>query len=185
MSGIGIHELASIDLAGIKGMWPLRLGQDATLDNTLVLSFVEQTRVLTLTGEEVEETEIPGFIAEQQTFYTGNTDTGHIVQVTPGSVVLVCPVSCQRVDTWSPPGGKLISGIIQEVQSLQAQMINHILYYKGLYNIIHCVVILMLYLTVCGCNSSQILVASGNILFYIEISREGKTLIFPYLSPSW
>ena len=43
----------------------------------------------------------------------------------------------------------------------------------------------MLYLTVCGCNSSQILVASGNILFYIEISREGKTLIFPYLSPSW
>ena len=29
------------------------------------MSFVEQTRVLTLTGEEVEETEIPGFLADQ------------------------------------------------------------------------------------------------------------------------
>ena len=84
-NGIGIHELASIDLPGIKGMWPLRMGSEAGcgggLDNTLVLSFVEQTRILTLSGEEVEETEIEGFVSEQQTFYTGNTDTGHIVQV--------------------------------------------------------------------------------------------------------
>ena len=69
-------------------MWPLRLGQEAPLDNTLVLSFVEQTRVLALFGEEVEETEIPGFVADQQTFYTGNTDTGHIIQVRQGSLVL-------------------------------------------------------------------------------------------------
>ena len=77
--------MASIDLPGIKGMWPLRMGSEAGcgggLDNTLVLSFVEQTRILTLSGEEVEETEIEGFVSEQQTFYTGNTDTGHIVQV--------------------------------------------------------------------------------------------------------
>merc|ERR1719322_2035193 len=88
-NGIGIHELASIDLAGIKGMWPLRLGQEAPLDNTLVLSFVEQTRVLALSGEEVEETEIPGFVADQQTFYTGNVSNSLIVQVTPSAVRLV------------------------------------------------------------------------------------------------
>ena len=35
-NGIGIHELASIDLGGIKGMWPLRVG-GAEKDNTLVL----------------------------------------------------------------------------------------------------------------------------------------------------
>ena len=128
-NGIGIHELASIDLPGIKGMWPLKVGQEK--DNTLVLSFVEQTRVLTLTGEEVEETEIAGFVADQQTFYTGNTEHGQIVQVTPGSVRLVCPQSQEMVDSWTPPGGKLIS--------------------------------------VCGCNASQLLAASGSILFYIEI----------------
>ena len=74
--------MASIDLPGIKGMWPLRIGcGSGGLDNMLVLNFVEQTRILTLSGEEVEETEIEGFVSEQQTFYTGNTDTGHIVQV--------------------------------------------------------------------------------------------------------
>ena len=70
-NGIGIHELASIDLLGIKGMWPLRVGAPAPApapapalqvggdeqDNTLVLSFVELNRVLTLTGEEAEETD--------------------------------------------------------------------------------------------------------------------------------
>ena len=42
-------------------MWPLKVGPDAKMDNTLVMSFVEQTRVLTLLGEEVEETEIAFF----------------------------------------------------------------------------------------------------------------------------
>ena len=31
--------------------------------------------------EEVGETEIVGFVADQQTFYTGNTEHGQIVQV--------------------------------------------------------------------------------------------------------
>ena len=139
-NGIGIHELASIDLAGIKGMWPLRMGGQVGggTDNTLVLSFVEQTRVLTVCGEEVEETEIEGFISDQQTFYTGNTDSGHLVQVTPGSVVLVSPDNGQCVDTWSPPGNKLIS--------------------------------------VCGCNTSQVLVASGSVLFYLEMTG-GKLVL--------
>ena len=109
------------------------------MDNTLVLSFVEQTRVLTLAGEEVEETEIEGFVSDQQTFYTGNTDTGHIVQVTPGSVRIVSGDSGQCVDTWSPPGNKLIS--------------------------------------VCGCTTSQVLVASGSVLFYLEINSSGKLVM--------
>ena len=101
-NGIGIHELASIDLPSIKGMWPLRLGSSRSggkaLDNTLVLSFVEQTRVLSLVGEEVEETEIAGFLSDQQTFYTGNVDFKQVVQVTPKSVRLVDAESKQLVE---------------------------------------------------------------------------------------
>ena len=80
-NSIGIHELASIDLPGIKSMWPLRCGPADSRDNTLVLSFVEQTRVLALCGEELEETEIPGFCSDQKTFYTGNTEHNQIIQV--------------------------------------------------------------------------------------------------------
>ena len=45
-NGIGIHELASIDLLNIKGMWPLRCGKDAAgdKDNTIVMSFLEHIR---------------------------------------------------------------------------------------------------------------------------------------------
>ena len=46
-------------------------------------------RVLTLTGEEVEETDIAGFLADEQTFFTGNVVHNQIVQVTPSAVRLV------------------------------------------------------------------------------------------------
>ena len=54
---------------------------DATsFDNTLVLSFVGQTTVLTLSGGELEGTEIPGF-SEEQTLVAGNVLDKDLVQV--------------------------------------------------------------------------------------------------------
>ncbi|PSN48913.1 hypothetical protein C0J52_03484 [Blattella germanica] len=93
-NGIGIQEHASIDLPGIKGMWALRVATTSKFDNTLVLAFVGQTRVLTLNGEEVEETEIPGFVSDHQSFYCGNVDHDQVIQVTP---------------EWKPPSEKTIS----------------------------------------------------------------------------
>lgn len=78
-NGIGIQEHACIDLSGVKGLWALKVGiDDNSFDNTLVLAFVGHTRVLTLTGEEAEETEIHGFLSEQQTFYCGNVDFNQV-----------------------------------------------------------------------------------------------------------
>lgn len=88
-NGIGIQEQASIDLPGIKGMWALTLRPGAAHHDTLVLAFVGQTRVLTLNGEEVEETEIKGFAADRQTFFTGNVRHGQLIQVTDGGIRLV------------------------------------------------------------------------------------------------
>ncbi|XP_009948051.1 PREDICTED: DNA damage-binding protein 1-like, partial [Leptosomus discolor] len=56
-NGIGIHEHASIDLPGIKGA------------------------VLMLNGEEVEETELTGFVDDQQTFFCGNVAHQQLIQV--------------------------------------------------------------------------------------------------------
>ena len=65
--------MTSIYLPDIQGMF-LKVGQDKV--NNLVLCFVEESRVLTMT-----ETEIAGCVADQQTFHTGNTEHGQIVQV--------------------------------------------------------------------------------------------------------
>ncbi|KAE8747775.1 hypothetical protein FOCC_FOCC005387 [Frankliniella occidentalis] len=108
-NGIGIQEHASIDLPGIKGMWALRTNSNSRFDNTLILSFVGQTRVLTLTGEEVEETEIPGFLSDQQSFYCGNVDHDQIIQVTPSSARLLSMSTKQLVSEWKQPSEKSIS----------------------------------------------------------------------------
>nr|CAG4642998.1 EOG090X00HD [Ilyocryptus agilis] len=112
-NGIGIHEQASIDLPGIKGIWALKMhmGGDgnSSLDDTVILSFVVQTRVLMLSGEEMEETEIPGLIADQQTFFCGNVGADAILQVTTGSVRLVSIATKQKLSEWIPPDGNMLN----------------------------------------------------------------------------
>lgn len=79
------------------------------MDNTLVLAFVSQTRVLSLNGEEVEETEIPGFASDQQTFFCGNVCHEQIVQITPISARLVSTQSKTLLAEWKSPTEKNIS----------------------------------------------------------------------------
>ncbi|XP_041365594.1 DNA damage-binding protein 1-like isoform X2 [Gigantopelta aegis] len=107
-NGIGIHEHASIDLPGIKGIWPLRVNSPK-FDNMLVLSFVGQSRLLMLNGEEVEETEMAGFDGDQQTFFCGNVIGNQLIQVTPASVRLLSCDTKTLVGEWCHPQGKNIS----------------------------------------------------------------------------
>ncbi|XP_026675017.1 DNA damage-binding protein 1 isoform X2 [Ceratina calcarata] len=130
-NGIGIEEHANIDLPGIKGMWALKVG-GGNFDNMLVLSFVGQTRILKLNGEEVEETEIPGFVADEQTFHTGNVTSDLFIQITPTSVRLISHKTKAVVSEWEPENKRTIS--------------------------------------VVACNGTQVLCATGNDLFYVEIS---------------
>lgn len=102
-NGIGIQEHACIDLPGIKGMWALKLGiEDSLYDNTLVLAFVGHTRILTLTNEEVEETEVSGFLSDRQTFFCGNVAHNQIIQITSSSARLIQTQSGTLVNEWKP-----------------------------------------------------------------------------------
>lgn len=74
-SDIDIKQHATIDLPGSTGMWSLKVGiDDSPYENTLVLAFVSHTLILTLTGEEVEETHIPGFDNNLQSLLCANVD---------------------------------------------------------------------------------------------------------------
>ncbi len=104
-NGIGIQEMASIDLFGIKGVWTVKLDSKppAFFHNVLVLSFVGQTRMLRLSGEDVEEFDIPGFSCDLQTLFAGNVNDNQIVQVTSQFVRLVDDKTGQVVTEWKPP----------------------------------------------------------------------------------
>lgn len=107
-NGIGIHEHASIDLPGIKGIWSLRVGS-SDYDDFIVLSFVGQTRILMLSGEEVEETELAGFDSDKQTFLCANVSHSQILQVTQSAVRLINTDSRALVSEWKHPSMKNIS----------------------------------------------------------------------------
>jgi DNA damage-binding protein 1 len=87
-NGIGIQEHASIDLQGITGMWTLKMDMSMEFDSILVLSFVQHTRLLSLDGVDVSETEISGFQSDCRTFYCGNVAHDQVVQVTSVSARL-------------------------------------------------------------------------------------------------
>ncbi len=52
--------------------------------NCLVVSFVGQTTFLSLSGEEVEEAELEGLAADQQTYHCANVGGKRILQVCVG-----------------------------------------------------------------------------------------------------
>jgi DNA damage-binding protein 1 len=79
-SGIGIHEQASVELPGIKGIWSLRGGGEGGFDKYLVQAFFGETRVFGMNGEELSEAEIPGFSSEQ-TLYCANVVGDMFLQV--------------------------------------------------------------------------------------------------------
>ncbi|RUS91294.1 hypothetical protein EGW08_000908 [Elysia chlorotica] len=107
-NGIGINEQASIDLPGIKGIWPLHVNSDK-FDNMMVMSFVGQSRILQLSGEEVEETELPGFDGDNQTFVCDNVCFNQILQITQVSVRLISCSPGGLAEEWRHPQGKNIS----------------------------------------------------------------------------
>jgi len=103
--------VATIDLVGIKGMWPLRVTTDSLLDDTLVLSFVGHSRVLAYSGEEVEEIDLEGFQSDLQTFYCGNTSDNKMVQITSASVRLICLESKKLISEWKVPNFRNINAV--------------------------------------------------------------------------
>uniref|UniRef100_A0A674PKQ2 DNA damage-binding protein 1 n=1 Tax=Takifugu rubripes TaxID=31033 RepID=A0A674PKQ2_TAKRU len=105
-NGIGIHEHASIDLPGIKG-FVICAGPLSSVES--IQKCVFSSRVLMLSGEEVEETELPGFVDNQQTFYCGNVAHNQLIQITSGSVRLVLQDSKALVSEWKEPQGRNIS----------------------------------------------------------------------------
>ncbi|KAG8190009.1 hypothetical protein JTE90_000108 [Oedothorax gibbosus] len=128
-NGIGIHEHASIDLPGVKGMWPLKM-DSKEFDDTLILSFVGQTRVLTLNGEEVEETNVAGFDVSQQTFYCANVRYDQIVQVTATSIRLISRPTKAVLSQWMPPPDRNICVVSANMSQLVCGIREDLYYFE-------------------------------------------------------
>ncbi|KAF9365058.1 DNA damage-binding protein 1a [Mortierella sp. NVP85] len=112
-NGVGINDRAVLELPGIKGLWPLRENVEATTEDTLVMSFLNSTRVVRVTPDaEMVQEELEGFLNDSQTLLSGNVKANLILQVTPESVRLIAPpqhIQAGLISEWKPPTGQVIS----------------------------------------------------------------------------
>ena len=111
-NGIGIIEEAVAELPGIRGMWALRESTADEYDKYLVVSFVSDTMVLAIEGEdELGEVGLCGLDCRSRTLYCGNVGRDFLLQVTPREVRLLqqTPGSEMLADKWVPEGGGSIS----------------------------------------------------------------------------
>lgn len=89
--GVGIHELARLELDGVQKVWSLNGAADQG-DGHLVLGFFGETKVLRFAGgqgnddeADIEEVELGGFRTEEPTVWAGRVG-GRAVQVTANGV---------------------------------------------------------------------------------------------------
>ena len=101
-NGIGINEKAEVEIPGLRGIWNLRASFHDEFDKYLVQSFINETRILAITDDEMEETSIDGFISETATLYAANIMPNFFVQVTESKVVLVDCDSVCAASIWMP-----------------------------------------------------------------------------------
>ena len=117
-SGVGLEDLGSIGGMGapVSSIFSLRSNAMAELDDTLVVSFVANSRVFSFSADgEVEEVEsFRGFELAESTLYAGSLPDGRAVQVTSSAVVLSDVDSGMVTDTWRPQGGTSITAVSAE-----------------------------------------------------------------------
>lgn len=116
-SGIGIQEMANIELPGVKSIWPLRINtlKDG-VDDHLVLSYFNYSKIFSFLGEEFDDIELDGFDLNSQTITCVNAHHSQVVQVTVHSVRLIKIKenadnnnSCALSDEWQAPSGEMFS----------------------------------------------------------------------------
>jgi len=108
-NGIGIEPLSVIDLAGIKGLYPLRPSHDSPYQSVIMISFLNQTHLLGFDQEDaLGPIQIPGLLNNTQTLCAATMVGDVWLQVTDTCVRLVDATTRDKVDEWRPDQGQKI-----------------------------------------------------------------------------
>ncbi|KAF1757786.1 hypothetical protein GCK72_014242 [Caenorhabditis remanei] len=120
-NGIGIEELASVELAGVIGIFPIRL--NSTTDNYVIVSLAEETHVLQINGEELEDVQLLQICTEMPTIFAstifGPDNSEVLLQVTEKHVRFMAFSGLSKI--WEPPNGELISKV--SVNAIHGQIV--------------------------------------------------------------
>ena len=112
-SGVGLEELGSLgEMNHITELFSIKSQGDGKFD-TLVVSFVDETRIFTFTADgEVEETEsFSGFDLSEGTLLASHILQGRLLQVTSNSVRISDSDNGMITAEWNPSSGLKIVAV--------------------------------------------------------------------------
>ncbi|KAI9484077.1 MAG: mono-functional DNA-alkylating methyl methanesulfonate N-term-domain-containing protein [Benjaminiella poitrasii] len=104
-NGVGLNELAVIDISGVKGVWALRPSFYDKHDDVLLISFVNQTRLLALRDNAMTQLEAhSGIDLNCRTLIAANVKDDMIIQVTDRNIRLMEAngTNGSLLDEWFP-----------------------------------------------------------------------------------
>ncbi|KAJ3288595.1 DNA damage-binding protein 1a [Borealophlyctis nickersoniae] len=109
-NGIGIEEHGELeDVRELKGLWSLKPTLGAEIHDTLVMSFIDETRIYSMDDGVLSPLEdTGGFRIDESTVCCANVLGDQFVQVTTSSVVLISREGRMTVSEWNPPQGSRI-----------------------------------------------------------------------------
>lgn len=111
-SGVGLEELGVLgEMDHITDMWSLQVASSGDFTDTLVATFVNETRVFRFSPEgEVEELdEFLGFNLSENTLLSCNLPGGRILHVTENGVCIADIESGMTTSSWIPNGQAITS----------------------------------------------------------------------------
>ncbi|KAI8809869.1 mono-functional DNA-alkylating methyl methanesulfonate N-term-domain-containing protein [Cladochytrium replicatum] len=112
-NGIGINEIAELEVHGLKNVFSLRQNYGDIFDSLLIMSFVRETRTFLTTGEgemiELESDNVGSLATSEQTLFCANAINDQIVQVTESQLLLMDCEGKVVTARWASEDGKRIS----------------------------------------------------------------------------
>lgn len=111
-SGVGMEELGVLgEMEHITDMWALQVSSPGDFSDTLVVTFVNETRVFRFSSDgEVEELDdFLGLNLAENTLLSSNLPGGRVVHVTESGVSIADTDSGMVTSKWSPDGQTITS----------------------------------------------------------------------------
>jgi DNA damage-binding protein 1 len=111
-SGVGMEELGSLgEILHITDMWGLSSGGDRNVQDTLLVTFVDETRIFKFDSEaSIEEVDVfHGLEMSEATLLASNLPNNRILQVSETSIRIADLDGGMTTACWKPPDGSKIT----------------------------------------------------------------------------
>ncbi|CAO3622733.1 unnamed protein product [Cunninghamella echinulata] len=104
-SGVGLNQLATIEISGVKDTWALRPSFEDKFSDILMMSFVNEARLIQLQDNNIVPlSHYSAFNLNQRTIIAGNMMNDIIIQVTEYSIrLMTCGLEGTLLDEWISP----------------------------------------------------------------------------------